>query len=430
MEGVTLSNCHADGVKFLFDILEDVKAVLEEESPRSTEMIELNAVKSVLSEALERYRWRSDDTGADESQNPAEGGSDAGDSDHNTGGRGKEEWDFERLCKWYDRNIAFFQAVSLFRLNGSPFRILGQVQATGLEDEKCQTIIDRLEARCGLADAATAKGTSSQARPDNSSMSKAVEGLCNCCQISLLPVELLQHVFRLASPPHIWIRAPLILSHVNSHFRTIVLDTPSLWIAVDDSLSFPILELYVARSRNKPLDIVTRVDHIYHESDRSEDNWIEFLNMGSSRVGQMTIAGYNPQFITKWAQRLKGLIFTSLTKMTVCVMKHDTSGAACPIWASFPCLRDLSIEGCWSLGWVGPRDPFPQTLRSLRLTRAHDISPETLIEALCGVLGLVSLSVEDCALDPDEPVPPTTSRVTLDFLEKLEFEDVKVLLTE
>ncbi|KIO26969.1 hypothetical protein M407DRAFT_233902 [Tulasnella calospora MUT 4182] len=105
----------------------------------------MNAVKSVLSEVLERYRWRSDDMGADESQSPSERQCAVGDSDHNAGGPGKEEWDFERLCKW----------------------ILGQVQAAGLKDEKCRAIVDKLEARCGLADAVTAKETSSQARFDN-----------------------------------------------------------------------------------------------------------------------------------------------------------------------------------------------------------------------------------------------------------------------
>ncbi|KAG8913975.1 hypothetical protein FRC01_004289 [Tulasnella sp. 417] len=186
------------------------------------------------------------------------------------------------------------------------------------------------------------------------------------------------------------------------------------------------LRLYGTRSKNAPLDVFTRVDGIYDESTSKKDDWFEFLKLESSRVGTMTVAGDTPKHIANWVEHLEQSTFTSLAKLAFRNLEKAEAEIRCPIWASFPCLQDLWIEGCWCRGWVGPRDPFPPTLRSLKLTNISDVYYDDLIEALGGVLGLVSLAIEDFALDTDVSVPPNANRVTLDFLEELELTNVAV----
>ncbi|KAG8913974.1 hypothetical protein FRC01_004288 [Tulasnella sp. 417] len=402
MSGPMVSNCDPDEVKFLYDVLDNLKAVIEDTTGDQSTRTELKEMESVLSDALERLQWSSDGKGLHESQNLSEREGDIRDSHQSANGPRGEEWNFERLCK----------------------RILNQVQATGLE---CQAIIRKLEARCGIADAVTANGTAIQARPYNSPLGKEAESRFNSCYISLLPVEVLQQIFRSVASPHNWVQAPLVLSHVNSYFRAIFLDTPSLWVALDESLSFPLLNLYVARSKSEPLDILTRIDRLFDESAGLEDRWIHFLKTESSRVGQMKMASCIPDNLTEWGRRLRPLVFTSVAELTVCSMDSTDDVSACPIWVCFPLLRQLSIERGWCLGWVGHDDPFPPSLRSLTFTKISEVYPSTLLEALGGVLDLVRLVLEDFALNPDDiEGRPAPSPVTLTCLEELELKNVTV----
>ncbi|KAG8896131.1 hypothetical protein FRC01_011991 [Tulasnella sp. 417] len=392
-------NCEPEEIEFLSDILEDLEAVIGDTGARAAQATQLKAVKSVLSEALERHRLGGDGNGLDESQNLSQRECAVGDSSHSVNGSSGEEWEFERLCKW----------------------ILNQVQAAGLE---CQGIINKLQARCGTADAATAKGNPIQARQYNNPLGEAVESHSNSCYISLLPVEVLEQIFWLAASPHIWVQAPLVLSHINSYFRGIVLDTPSLWVALDESLSLPILKLYAAHSRNEPLDIFTKIDHIL--SAIMTADWIDFLNMESGRIRQMAIATSISGNLTMWTKALEPLIFTSLTRLTVHSMDSTDDVSTSPIWACFPRLRDLCLEGCWSPGWVGYHDQFPQSLRSLRLTKIFEVFRSNLLEALSGVWDLVRLAMDDFDLQLYERNRPVTTQVTLTSLEELEFANVPV----
>ncbi|KIO26967.1 hypothetical protein M407DRAFT_23792 [Tulasnella calospora MUT 4182] len=406
MAGVTLLNCDPDEVKFLFGVLQDIKGILGDAGPRSTtKMMEMNAVKDVLNKALKIHRLSSDDAVTCESQNPSGSECDVGDLNHNKDAPGGEQWKFERLCKW----------------------ILSQLQANGLEEtEQCRGIIEKLEARCGLADQQPAKGIPHKARPCTTPLDDAPKGAHNPSPIFTLPDELLQHIFRLAALFHFWVRAPLVLSHVNSDFRSIVLNTPSLWTAIDESLPLKMRKLYIARARDVPLDVLTRLDYQDQESTGQDEDWLNFLGKKSSRIGQMTVAGDNPRGISEWGRHVKGVIFTSLTTLAICVMNDQCNIAACPKWASFPRLRDLWIRGYWCRGWVGRRDPFPPTLRCLRLSKVISVSVPVLLKALDGIRGLLSLAMEDFSLDLEEHYPPLTDGVTLAVLEKLEFRNVPV----
>ncbi|KAG8900019.1 hypothetical protein FRC01_010285 [Tulasnella sp. 417] len=409
MFGVALVNCDPDGIGFLFEILKDVEDVLAEVGSTSNKMREINMVKAVLSGALERHGRSGHGRSTYESLDPPERECGAtGDSDRSNGGSRVEEWDFDRLCKW----------------------ILNQVQENGLEkNENCRRIIAKLETRCEIVDPKTTMAPSSQSQRDEVSQGEATQEDHSQSPISLLPVEILQHIFWLAASPHLWIRAPLVLSLVNSHFRTIVLDTPSLWTTIDDSLPRPILQLYWARSKKEPLDVLTRADRLPKGSTCSHNDWLDFLNMESARIVHMAIAGNDPGILKDWGLRIRrdeGWIFKSLTKLAIRLINGAHDRTLCPRWDPFPNLRELWIQGCWCRGWVGPDDPFPPTLRQLRLSNTRGVSLSILIDALEGVLGLVGLAIEDISLDSDEVVDllGSPSRVTLEFLEKLEFADV------
>ncbi|KIO26965.1 hypothetical protein M407DRAFT_23790 [Tulasnella calospora MUT 4182] len=280
--------------------------------------------------------------------------------------------------------------------------------------------------RYKLTDPKTAKCASTQAQQEDTPQGEAIEYARGQSPIFHLPVEILQHIFRLAALPHLWIRAPLVLSFVNSHFRTIVLDTPSLWTAVDNTLPLPILQLYIARSRNEPLDVLTKADSTW-----SKEDILGPLNVESTRIKHMAVVGSHPDFLSDWARQIdrddEGFMFTSLTKLALRVINGTRDRTFCPTWVNFPSLRELWIQGCWCRGWVGPGDPFPPTLQRLRLSKVSPVCLVVLINALDGVLGLVDLVMEDFALDPDElSVPETRSRVTLDFLEELGFVNFSI----
>ncbi|KAG9044007.1 hypothetical protein FS837_008878 [Tulasnella sp. UAMH 9824] len=394
-------NGNPDDITLLSDVLDEVTVLLRDADPQSKRAI--SAIKVILSEALDKHRRGGNDASTRESSSFCECG--AGDTNGNS--RIKNLRDSERLYQ-------------------CALRILNQIRANGLEgDEKWKEIMSTLKARCELTDSKIAKGTSDQAVPTDTLQVGAVKGHHDFSPISFLPVEILQQIFWLAALPHLWIRAPLVLSLVNSHFRSMLLDTPFLWAVVDNTLPPPILRLYLARSRNEPLDVLTKTDHPYSYGD-----WFDFLKVESIRIKHMAVVGNYPDLLSDWGrelQRDEGFIFTSLSKLAFRVINGNDNQTLCPTWNHFPNLRELWIQGCWGSGWVGPGDPFPPTLRRLRLSSISSLILLELVEALCGVLDLVSLTMEDVGLDPDDlDLPETTSQVNLNFLQELEIVNVQV----
>lgn len=105
---MTLLYCDPDDIKFLCTILEDVKDVLGHAGTPSIEMRGLVTVRSVLNEVLAGHRCQSrDDTSVNESQNSSdlECVEDLVEDDHDE--TWTEEWEFRKLCKWYDTVSTF-----------------------------------------------------------------------------------------------------------------------------------------------------------------------------------------------------------------------------------------------------------------------------------------------------------------------------------
>ncbi|KAG8948648.1 hypothetical protein FRC04_009412 [Tulasnella sp. 424] len=406
---MALLHCDLDDIKFLCTIFDDVNDVLGDAGTRSIEMKGLGTVRSILNEVLAGHRCQSrDDTSVGESQNPSdlECGEDSAEDDHDESWT--EEWEFGKLCKW----------------------ILDQAQAYCLEgDEECGHIVEKLKSR--ITDLETENDPFGQARREEAPRSEETESAHDSCPISLLPVELLQHIFRLITPPRHRVRTPLELSHVNSHFRTIALSTPSLWTVLDDSLAIPLLELYAARSGNEPLDMTVRPDYLFSKYKRSVPDWFRFLFTESARFERVTVVGYSPHRISTWGRWINGTLgikeitFPSLAKLVISLGTSIHNRVVCPRWALSPFLRELWIEGCWCSGWIALEDPFHPTLRYLRLSRVSDVPLMMLLQAVGGVLGLVGLALEHFSLSSQETAPPLSNRVTLAFLEKLEFERLR-----
>ncbi|KAG8971863.1 hypothetical protein FRC05_010530 [Tulasnella sp. 425] len=397
---MTLLYCDPDDIKFLCTIFDDVKAVLGDAGTRSIEMKGLGTVRSILNEVLAGHRCQSrDDTSVDESQNPSdlECAEDSVEGDHDESWT--EEWEFGKLCRW----------------------ILDQAQAYCLEGDE------------ELADLETENDPFKQSRREEAPRSEETESARDSCPISLLPIELLQDIFRLTTPPRHRVRTPVVLSHVNSHFRTIALSTPSLWTVLNDSLAIPLLELYAARSGNEPLDMTIRTDYLLGKYKQSVQDWFEFLVTESARFERVTVLGSSPHRISTWGRRINGTLgnkeitFPSLTKLVISLSTSSHNKFMCPRWTLSPFLRELWIEGCWWHGWIAPEDPFPPTLQYLRLSRVGEVPIMMLLRAVSGVLGLVGLSLEHLSLDSDEAPSTLSNRVTLAFLEKLEFERVRAV---
>ncbi|KAG8913400.1 hypothetical protein FRC01_004570 [Tulasnella sp. 417] len=369
-------------------------------------MQKLSEVKSVLSEVLEGNRRRGDDTNLDESQDPSERERSARDSEDSNDNLRVEEWEFYRLCEW----------------------IQNQVQENGLEQsETCRRIVDKIEARCAIANSKTAKAPTTSARQQEPPQGETIEGAHNPSPISLLPVEILQQIFRLVATPHTWVRAPLVLSHINSYFRNIVLDIPPLWAVVHSTLPLPIFQLYIARSRDEPLKVLIKTDF-------TDQNWFRFLNAGPTRVVHVAVVGSDEDLLSEWGIRLQSYeesSFECIRTLAIRMIGGTDYRVLCPTWYHFSNLRELWLERCWCRGWVAVDDPFPPTLRKLRLSNISDVSLENLLTALDGVSGLVGLVMEDVDLDADlrddlHSGENTPNRVSLDLLEKLELSNVQV----
>ncbi|KDR76337.1 hypothetical protein GALMADRAFT_279474 [Galerina marginata CBS 339.88] len=88
--------------------------------------------------------------------------------------------------------------------------------------------------------------------------------------ISLLPPEILTEIFTYCIPAEQFpipsrVEAPLLLTQVSSHWRTLAISTPDLWAALhinykDPTEDISAAEIWLSRSRNKPLSLSIAID--------------------------------------------------------------------------------------------------------------------------------------------------------------------------
>ncbi|KAG8958551.1 hypothetical protein FRC00_002609 [Tulasnella sp. 408] len=254
----------------------------------------------------------------------------------------------------------------------------------------------------------------------------------NPSPISLLPLELLQEVFRIAcvgrtaSP-----LTPFHLSQVNPYFRSVALELKPIWTHIDDILPIPLANLYLVRSGDAPLDIRVGAWHLRSSSREFIHTWSDILAQYCSRIQSLEVETSEIAMLREWASSLDEHTckFTRLRKFEYILHKGSRKGedtVMCPVWIAFPDLWDVWIQGCWINGWVSKTDPFPPTLKRLKITDISELRIEKLVEALQAIPGLVTLILDDIQELPASAglLPESSYMVTLENLKKLELSRI------
>ncbi|KAG9044843.1 hypothetical protein FS837_007425 [Tulasnella sp. UAMH 9824] len=225
--GTRVNSAKSGDIELLSKVFTDLSAILAYKKVNH-EWRGLHSVRAILSEALSYLD-------ADEeprTSGPLEPDSDAEDETW------VELWEVQQLFEW----------------------TLLEARAAGLPKDahELRRFVGRLERLI------TTRSTplSANAEPQAEDHAAEITTQCGFKQqhqsnfISLLPTELLCKIFEYACAPRsLTLFSPLILSHVNAHFRSIVLDMPSLWSTIDDTFPIPIAKLYFERSIGAPLDV-------------------------------------------------------------------------------------------------------------------------------------------------------------------------------
>ncbi|KAG8971855.1 hypothetical protein FRC05_010522 [Tulasnella sp. 425] len=369
-------------------------------------------VQHVLSEVLGLPNASSPEAGGQESEvdpgsQPFQDSDSAGDDE-----TWVEEWDPKSLYRWISDEIRGLEP--------------------GNVTDRCRDILRKLGDRLALS-------SDAGALPDVlNSLTAGREGedldTAAPCLISRLPVELLRHIFHLAHSHRSQIRLPVTLSHVSSYFHSVTLGMASLWTTIDDLLPIPIVELYISRSGEKPLQFRMCADRLAHLSPRQRNQRLDILSKESKRVQTIELYGVDSIAFSNWTELLveRDLVFSSLVKLELLLSSWDRDGTQnvnCLAWRCFPSVQDFWIQGYCCEGWERPSDPFPPSLRRLKLSRGSRIGFENLLKALQGLLNLNVLSLDTCSLDFSAIRTRNSDGIPMTCLENLEvarmtFEDI------
>ncbi|KAG8971854.1 hypothetical protein FRC05_010521 [Tulasnella sp. 425] len=388
--GAKLQSSDSADIELLTAIFHDLKA--DRDNNITCGFMGLVGVQHVLAEVMGLPNASSPEAGGQESeldpgsQSFQDSGSDIDDETWS------EKWDLENLYRW----------------------ILDEIRGLRLENvtPRCDDILRR------LGESLTDDGSPSVGREEED-LDTAVP-----CPISFLPFELLRHIFHFAHSHRSQIRLPVTLSHVNSYFRSVTLEMASLWTTIDDLLPIPIVELYVARSGEEPLQFRMCPDRLEHLSPPQRDQRLDILSKASKRTRTIELYGFDSSVLSVLAELLdeRDADFSSLLKLELVVNSggriQNTIRSA---WRGFPSLQELWIQEC--CGQARALSPFPPSLRRLQLSgfRFEDLS-----KSLHGLLNLNVLSLDTCSLD--SPLPQTRNRggIPMTCLENLEVARMKM----
>ncbi|KAG8912390.1 hypothetical protein FRC00_004595 [Tulasnella sp. 408] len=235
--------------------------------------------------------------------------------------------------------------------------------------------------------------------------------------IPSLPTELVYAIFEsVCSPRSLALFSPLILSHVDSHFRSIALGMPSLWSTIDDLIPLEIAKLYLERSENLPLDIRIGSESGATQQDISRLNgFFLYLEPHAHRVKALKVVAMNLNILF----HLERLVdyefpFGGLERLEYgrCFGPYRGESDR-PLWLHEPSsLRELHLWSCPLDRWI---NGFPTALRRFQLT-ALAVSFDVLMAALESSPGLSALVLDDCnLLGNGEKVVDAGSLIKLQF---------------
>ncbi|KAG9042697.1 hypothetical protein FS837_010481 [Tulasnella sp. UAMH 9824] len=246
--------------------------------------------------------------------------------------------------------------------------------------------------------------------------------------IHRLPPEILSEVLvRAHGGVLYW---PIIISHVDSRFRTIADSTALLWTRIDVNLPLPLVKLYLKRSSTALLDI--RIDlgsggRRQHAVSRLGAFLAEVAEH-RERIASLSMSAFKPQVVDEMVKLMigPGFTFPQLRRLET----------GCPVWVSGswprtllepldcpvvapPQLQELCLRGLRSRNWV---TAFPEPmagLRSLCLANDTKLFLLDLLIVLTKLPNLETLVVQDCTIQQDPLAAP--SALTLPNLTTLQY---------
>ncbi|KAG8918647.1 hypothetical protein FRC01_001747, partial [Tulasnella sp. 417] len=255
--------------------------------------------------------------------------------------------------------------------------------------------------------------------------------------IHRVPPEVLSEIFILAHGEVLYF--PIIVSHVDSRFRTIAGYTTLLWTRIDVNLALPLVEIYLRCSKTAPLDI--RIDladgnRLQNASSRL-GAFLALIVDHRERMASLTMSAFNPGLVDEMVKAMlrgPGSTYPRLRRL-------DTG---CPIWESRidpptlealkspvlapPTLSELSIRGYRSRNWVlGSPEPMV-ALKSLCLDNNPGLFPADLLATLARLPKLEKLVIQDCTTGVDilDAEPSAVTLPNLTALRYISLEDNSV----
>ncbi|KAG8958663.1 hypothetical protein FRC00_002440, partial [Tulasnella sp. 408] len=383
--GTRLNSAEPGDIGLLSSVFADLSAILANKRV-NPEWRGLHSVGCILSEALSHLDAHEEARTSE----PLELDSDVEDETW------VEVWEVQQLLEW----------------------TLLEARAAGLPEDshELQRLVEPLERRLITTPSTSLSVNAKPQAPELAAEATAQGGFKQHHQsssISLLPTELLCDIFKYACAPRsLTLFSPLILSHVNSQFRSIVLGMPSLWSTIDDILPLSIAKLYFERSIGTPLDI--RIGSSGPLDVENVNRLFDYMEPHAHRVKALKVVTDDWDVMEGWDQMMaRGISFGSLEKLE-CLNPQPSDGDLGFKLGEGNSLQELHLWGNTLLDqWI---DASPTALRRLHLSDV-DISFQVLVAALEQSQGLGILVLEDCILFGDPETVVTAGRlVELKFI--------------
>ncbi|KIO26951.1 hypothetical protein M407DRAFT_23776 [Tulasnella calospora MUT 4182] len=369
--GARLNWALASDIEFLSSFFTDLCTVLKGKWTSNLEWRGLYAMKGLLSEILSRENAQQEPHTSQQRELDL-------DIEDETW---VEDWEVQELLAW----------------------MLLETRAAGLpeESQELHHLVEQLEQRLTVTPTALSKSSSADVTPSASGAETSVLTEPKQCHrpdsFSLLPTELLCKIFESICTPRSPLSSPLILSHVDSHFRSVALDMPSLWSTIDNIVPLPIAKLYLERSIGAPLDVRIGPNGPPALEDDKSVQLFYCLEPHAHRVKDLKIVADDLHVMIGLEESMDcGELFGGLEKLEFGLCgDSQPNGYDLPFRLAEPSsLRELRLWGYTLDRWI---DTFPTFLRRLRLSEV-DISFKVLAAALERSPDLSVLVLEDCIL--------------------------------
>ncbi|KAG8896448.1 hypothetical protein FRC01_011811 [Tulasnella sp. 417] len=245
----------------------------------------------------------------------------------------------------------------------------------------------------------------------SSSSPEVVRGV-KPASIHKLPPEILSYTLIIAhqGAPYF----PIIVSHVDSRFRTIVQSTGLLWTTIDVNLPLPIVAMYLQHSNTALLDV--RIDLLDSGPRRSVSSWrleafMTAVAEHRERIRSLSILSFSLKTMDEMVRTLlNGLIYPQLRKLDTGSRIWITGNWRIPTLEPLDCpvpvppqLEEIFLweyrSRSWVLGFSGPM----VELQSLCLANNFQLMLSDVLTILPKLPNLETLVIEDCIIFGNTP---------------------------